>query len=213
VYISIPLLVLVGVSLAACASPPVDASQAALETVRVSQLDKVHRHPEADFTRWNTLYVDTPRIEYAGVPRTERHHRKPEDFQLTERDLERLREQLVKAVESGWGETPGWTVVDAPGPDTLVLQTTLADYYLHAPIRDDYPGRTSPFVRESSRFALEARLLAPDGKLLLESSDRRVTGERGGGPMMRFEGVLYWSHVYRDFHRWARQLQPALASS
>jgi hypothetical protein len=213
VYLSIPGLVLLSVSLAACASAPGDPSRATLEPIQVSQLDEVHRHPDADFGRWNTLYVETPQIQYARVPRAERQHRKPEDFQLAERDLQRLRAQLVKAVESGWGETPGWTVVDAPGPDTLVLQTTLADYYLHAPIRDDHPGRTSTFVRESSRFTLEARLLTPDGELLLESSDRRVTGERGGGPMMRFEGVLYWSHVYRDFHRWSRQLQPALAGS
>jgi hypothetical protein len=206
-------LLLLGAFLAACATPPADSSGTGLEVVRVSHLDEVRRAPDAIFRRWDTVYVDTPQIEYARAPRSERSFRRAEDYQLTERDVERLREQLVKAVEAGWGETPGWTVVDEPGPDTLVLQATLSDFYLYAPIRDDYPGRTTTLVRESSRFSLEARLLTPDGQLLLESSDRRVTGERGGGPLTRFEGVIYWSHLYRDFHRWARQLQPALADT
>jgi hypothetical protein len=197
--------------LAGCATAPLGPSDAALQALEPARLDELYRHPDADFTRWNTLYVEPLHVTYAHALRSEPRFRKPEDFQLDDRDQARLRSQVIKALETAWGDT--WTLVDAPGPGTLVLQLELSDFYLYAPIRDDYPGVARSYTRESSRFLLHARLLSPEGELLLESRDRRVTGDRGSGPFTRFSGVFYWSDVYRDFQRWAQLLQPALIDS
>jgi hypothetical protein len=206
-------LVLLGALLAACAGVPTGPSDASLEPLARSQLSELYRRPGVDYSRWSTLYVESPQVHYAKALRGDRRHRKPEDFQLIEREIQVLRKQLVTAIQAAWGDTPGWTVVDEPGPDTLVLQPLLSDFFLYAPIRDDYPGSSRTFARESSRFVLDARLLAPDGELLLESRDQRVTGDRGSRPLTPFSSVVYWRDVHREFQRWARQLQPALVAS
>lgn len=207
------VIILLSVVLGACASKPAGPESAALEALDQSRLDEVYRLPGVDFGRWTTLYVEAPEVIYDRNRRTDPRHRKEEDFQLNERDLEQLRKQLVKALEVAWGERPGWTLVDEPGPDTLVLQPVLSNFHLSAPIRDDYPGIARNYTRESSRFLLDVRLLGPDGEVLLESRDRRVTGDRGARPLTRFNSVVYWSDVYIDFQRWARELQSALVAS
>lgn len=205
------LAILLSALLTGCATAPIGPSDAALQTLEPSRLDEVYRRPGVDFTRWNTLYVEPVQVSYDRAVRSDLRYRKHEDFQLDEREHARLRAQLIKALETAWGDT--WTLVDQPGPDTLVLQAVLSDFYLYAPIRDDYPGIARNYTRESSRFLLDVRLLSPEGEVLLESRDRRVTGDRGSGVFTRFSGVFYWSDVYRDFQRWARLLQPALIDS
>lgn len=207
------LLVLLGTMLAACASPSDGSSDAALLPLPQFRPGEAYRRPDVDFTRWTSLHVAAPRIRYDDGSRGDARYRKAEAFHLDEREQQILHEKLVQAIHDTWGEAPGWTLVDSPGPDTLVLQVELSDFYLYAPLRDDYAGISRTYTRESSRFTLQARLLTPGGELLLESRDRRVTGERGSGRLTRFSEVFYWGHIHRDFQRWARKLQPALLAS
>lgn len=206
-------VLLLGALLAACATPATGPSDVALQPLTQFHSAEVYRRPDVDFSRWNTLHVAAPKIRYDDGSRRDARYRKQEDFHLDEREQQILHEKLVQAIRDTWGETPGWLLVETPGPDTLVLQAELSDFYLYAPLRDDYPGIYRSYTRESSRFVLEVRLLTPGGELLLESRDRRVTGDWGSGRLTRFSGVFYWGHVYRDFQRWARQLQPALIAS
>lgn len=206
-------LVLLGALLSACASPTAGSSDAALQLLPQFHPGEAYRRPDVDFRRWPTLHVAAPQIRYDDGSRGDARYRKAEDFHLDEREQQVLHEKLVQAIQDTWSEAPGWTLVDSPGPDTLVLQVELSDFYLYAPLRDDYPGIRRTYTRESSRFTLEARLLTPGGELLLESRDQRVTGDRGSGRLTRFSEVFYWGHIHRDFQRWARKLQPALIAS
>jgi hypothetical protein len=207
------LAVLSGLLLAACASAPAGSTDPALQSLRLAQLDEVYRRPGVDPGRWNALYVGAPEIVYDQGSRGDSRYRKAEDFELDEKEQRLVHEKLVQAIKAEWGKAPGWTLVDAPGPDVLVLQTRLTDFYLYAPLRDDYPGRRRTYTRESSRFVLDVRLLAPDGELLLESRDRRVTGQRDGRPLELSSSVFYWGQLSRNFQSWARQLRPALDAS
>lgn len=208
--IQYPVIMLSALLAAACANAPSNPSDDALRPLALSQLDEAYRRPDVDFGRWKTLYVEAPEIAYDRGSRGDSRYRKSEDFELDEKDRRLLHEKLVQAIEAEWGGAPGWTLVDEPGPDALVLKTRLSDFYLYAPLRDDYPGRQRTYTRESSRFVLEVQLRAPDGTLLLESRDRRITGERDGRSLDLSSSVFYWGHLSRDFRRWARDLQRAL---
>jgi hypothetical protein len=208
-----PVIMLSALLAGACANAPSKPSKDGLQPFALSQFDEVYRRPDVDFGRWRTLYVEAPQIAYDRGSRGDTRYRDSEDYELDERELKQVHEKLVQAIEAEWGRVHGWKLVDEPGPDTLVLQTRLSDFYLYAPLRDDYPGRRRTYTRESSRFVLEARLFASDGELLLESRDRRVTGQRDGRQLSLSSSVFFWGQLSRDFQRWAGQLRPALKTS
>lgn len=205
--------VLFSMLLAACAGPQPGPADPRLSSFGPTRLDEVYRRPDVDFGHWNALHVSAPQIAYDHGSRGDARYREAEDFELDDKQRRLVHEKLVQAVATEWGGSKGWKLVDEPGPDVLVLETRLADYYLYAPLRDDYPGRRRTYVRESSRFLLEARLLSPDGELLLESRDRRVTGHQDGRPLSLSSSVFYWGQLARDFQRWAQELRPALEGS
>ncbi len=199
--------------LAACAgSSPQGPSDPALQALPGPHKE-LYRRDGTDFSSWQRLHVAPLEISYDRRSRRDPRYPRPEDYQLDERELRTLQQQLVKALAATWGEQPGWQLVDEPDGQSLTPQVHLRDFYLYAPLKDDYPGSSRTLTRESSRFLLDARLLAPDGSILLESRDRRVTGERGSGPLTlrTFSSVVYWQQAYQELRRWALQLRPLLA--
>lgn len=175
-----------------------------------STLDSLFVAPEADFSRYQSIYIQPLEIHYDPSPRQDSLRRGRDAFQLDERQRAQLQQQYERAVTAVWSEQPGWTQVSEPGPGVLILRSTLKDYYLYASLRNDHAEPNRTLAGESSRFTLQAQLLdGGSGELLLQSEDHRVTGDRniGASGLRPFSSVRYWSDFYQDINSWARQLR------
>jgi len=188
----------------------------ALTLVGCSSSMTTDAETESSLQGYHSLYIEPLVIHYDPSPHQDSLHRGPEAFQLDERQHQRLQQEFEQAVTGAWQRRPGWRQAAAPGPGVVSLKVELDRFRLHAPLRDERPEPAHTLVGESSRFTLVAQLLdSATGEVLLESRQRRVTGERGGGSerLRPFSAVRYWSDFHRSVAGWARQMQRALPSS
>lgn len=212
------LLSAVLVLLAGCMSQPSSETEppAGLHRVSSSGLDAVFMATNADFHSYHAIYIEPLTIHYDPAPRRDSLQRRSDAFQLTDPQRAYLQTQYEQAVLAAWRSWPGWQLVDQPAPGVITLRTELQDFYLYAPLQDKEPTPTRTLIGESSRFTLIAKLIDSETEtVLLESRDRRVTGERNSRVerMRPFSAVRYWSDFYQNIMSWAGQLGRTLESS
>lgn len=212
------LVVVMGMSLLAACSTTRDSdatAPAGLSEVRAGGLDQLFIAPTVDFSQYRSLYIEPLEISYDESPRQDNLQRGPDAFRLDTAEREQLQKEFERALYRAWEERPGWERADKPAPGVLVLRTELEDFYLYASLKNNRPEPARTMARETSRFKLMAQLVdAESGALLLETRDRRVTGERGNGPgtLQSFSSVAYWNDFHNDIHSWGRQLARALTA-
>lgn len=178
-----------------------------------STLDSLFIAPGADFSQYQSIYIQPLEIRYDPSPRQDSLRRGSDAFRLDERQRAELQRQYERAIGAVWSEQPGWAPVSEPGPGVLVMRSILDNYYLHASLRNDHAEPNRTLVGESSRFTLQVQLVdGGSGELLLQSDDKRVTGDTsmGASGLRPFSAVRYWSDFYQDINSWARQLRNAL---
>jgi hypothetical protein len=127
------------------------------------------------------------------------------------RDAEAKAAELTAALRRGFAKD--FTVVDAPGPGVLVIETTLTRLEASRPTMADYhrePGLGFESVYAGGA-AVDVRMTR-DGSDIAVLKDRYVGSFSDGSPRI---GV--WQDTDRAFSQWSRQLpvwvaQPETAS-
>jgi len=130
---------------------------------------------------------------------------------VTVRDAEAKAAELTAALRRGFAKD--FTVVDAPGPGVLVIETTLTRLEASRPTMADYhrePGLGFESVYAGGA-AVDVRMTR-DGSDIAVLKDRYVGSFSDGSPRI---GV--WQDTDRAFSQWSRQLpvwvaQPETAS-
>ena len=211
------------VALAGCGSQPKSASSSAdievpagMQAITGTGLDAVHIAPGVDFADYRSFYIEPVAIQYDPTPRADSLHRGADAFRLDQRDLETLRGRYQRALTEVLEARLGWEPVDRPGPGVVTLRSELRDFYLYASLRNDLPQSSQTLTGESSRFTVLVQAVdSATGQVLLQSSDRRVTGDRGASPgnLRHFSAVRYWSDFRQDIDRWARRLSDAMSAA
>lgn len=172
--------------------------------------DKAQVMQPAALSNVRSVYVAPVALE---LPAAERRNDRRADAPrpVTARDAETRAAELTAALRRGFAKD--FTVVDAPGPDVLVVEATLTRLESSRPTMADY--QREPGLGFESVYAGGAALsvrLSRDGSEVASLSDRYVGSFSDGTPRI---GV--WQDSDRAFSRWSRQLpswvaQPETAS-
>jgi hypothetical protein len=170
--------------------------------------------PGTDWSRFRTI-----QLRELAIPQEVRDAAPP--GQTTRfRESFVLRDQDVAAIQRAYAEVTrdvlssgGFTFVETPGPDTLIVAPRIIDIRLNAPIEDTRSrsaGRGRTFTRGMGSIAIAAALAdGPTGKVLAEVADRNVSADIWGIN----NRATNMGELRQAFRQWARLLRNRLNES
>ena len=151
---------------------------AGLETIEMRGIDLAAVDPLVDFGGYSSMIVDPVEVTFAAEWEPTRP---ASSFDYSERDLQRLKEDVGKVVREGFEDKIGrgdrYPLADAPGPGVLRIRAQLVDVRLNAP---DLPtaARTEQYARSAGEWTLVADLVdAESGAVVGRLVDRWVDPE------------------------------------
>lgn len=174
-----------------------------LEAVEMRGMDYAALDPQTDFAGFTRVIVDPVDVsldaDWSAYGPTSA-------LDPSERDLERLREQMAAVVREGFmdafREGSRYQLVEDAAPGTLRVRARLVDVRLNAP---DFPGptRTEQFARSAGEWTLVAELVdAQDAAVVGRLVDRWVDPDEQY--LRRMTRVENTRALQRAVDAWAR---------
>lgn len=179
-----------------------------LERRKVKGLDNVYVRPNVQFAPYKSVQLEPTPVEF------QKNWEKSFDFsnRPSADDMQKIRTKLSELMREGFTEelvSNGYTVVDAPADDTLVVRTAIIDLFVNAPDLSN-PGITRSYTTSAGfmTLVLEARD-GPSGQLLARVVDAR-SESTAGGYLTWTNSVTNVSDAKRMISVWAKRLRQAL---
>ena len=148
----------------------VPMSSDSLRQIDSPNLDELYLRPDYDLSRFDSLYVATPEINFEKGWR--------EDQNVRDRDEERIRELLanetVRVFKDELPRGTGLPAVSSPGPSTLVITPTISNLYLNSPF-NSRGYQITVLAEDAGYMTMNVELTDSDGKVLLKMSDKGRT--------------------------------------
>lgn len=168
--------------------------------------------PGADLQRYSKVMVQEVTVSYKTPPRPGRFAQEEggSNYALPDSAIRSLKQYFHTAFVKALGKSESFTVVDAPGPDVLLLSGHIVNLEIDVPpSRDQDPGET---VYASSSGQMTLLLDARDsqsGEPLVRVGQVRAIEMPDGG-FYQSDPVSNSSAVRGMFETWARDLQREL---
>ena len=179
-----------------------------LERRKVKGLDNVYVRPNVQFTPYKSVQLEPTPVEF------QKNWERSFDFsnRPSAEDMQKIRTKLSELMREGFTEelvTGGYTVVDAPADDTLLVRTAIIDLFINAPDTMD-AGITRSYTTSagSMTLVLEARD-GPSGQLLARVVDSR-TNDTPGGRLTWTNAATNTADAKRMIAEWAKRLRQSL---
>jgi hypothetical protein len=175
-----------------------------------TRLNAVFVRPDAEIKAYRSVMLDPVEVAFARNFEANRGGRSGLS-RLDAGDLAAIRSSLAEMMREIVGAElarGGYTLVDAPGPDTLRVTAAIVDLYINAPDTMT-AGRSRTYVADSGRMTLVAELRdSTTGELLARAVDTR-TG-RNAGTFMVANRVTNTADARRAMGVWATALRRGL---
>ena len=191
-----------------------DVSFDNLERIKDARVAAAYIDPDADFTVFNRVMILDPYVAFRANWQRDVNRSNPGN-RVSARDMDRIRaaaadlmrDTFIEALEAG----DGFTIVDEPGEDVLVLRPAIIELDITSP--DTQPaGRSRSFSASAGAATLYIELFdGASGKIIGRAADRRVAS-RPGSQMMWSNRVTNVSDARRMFRVWADRLREFLDS-
>ena len=193
----------------ACVSqtPLPAVSEDGLNLVANSNFDALYIRQGTDFEKYAKLSIQPVTIAYSDERRTMHPILRDEDFQFSEKELGYFQERSAKGFIEGIEKS------NTDKQATLIVRSTIKDFYLVAPIKINLIQPNKNYVNESSRMEITTELIDANSQaVLLRVSDDIETGYFNGGShnLRPMNSVTYWQDVYREFRRWGHRIKTAI---
>jgi Protein of unknown function (DUF3313) len=179
-----------------------------LEKRKVKGLDNVYVRPNVQFTPYKSVQLEPTPVEF------QKNWEKSFDFNRrpSAEDMQSIRTKLSELMREGFTQElveNGYTVVDAPANDTLLVRTAIINLFINAPDLND-PGITRSYTSSSGSMTLvlEARD-GPSGQLLARVVDTR-SEDTAGGRLEWTNRATNTTDAKRTISVWAKRLREAL---
>jgi hypothetical protein len=179
-----------------------------LERRKVKGLDNVYVRPNVQFTPYKSVMLEPTPVEF------QKDWEKSFDFSRrpSADDMQKIKTKLSELMREGFTKElvdNGYTIVEAPVPDTLLVRTAIINLFVNAPDLND-PGMTRSYTSSagSMTLVLEARD-GPSGQLLARVVDSRSEDTPGG----RLEWTNRTTNIAdakRTISVWAKRLRESL---
>jgi len=178
-----------------------------LERRKVKGLDLVYVRPNVQFTPYKSVQLEPTPVEFQkDWDRSFDFSRRP-----SASDMQKIKDTLSQLMREGFTDElvkGGYTVVDTPADDTLLVKTAIINLFINAPETSD-PGITRSFTTSagSMTLVLEARD-GPSGQLLARVIDER--SDSSSNRLTWTNSVTNTADARRMIAEWARRLRQSL---
>jgi hypothetical protein len=179
-----------------------------LERRKVKGLDNVYVRPDVQFTPYKSVQLEPTSVEF------QKNWAKSQDFNRrpSAEDMQKIKDKLSELMREGFTQElvkGGYTVVDAPADDTLLVRTAIINLFINAPDLQD-AGITRSYTTSagSMTLVLEARD-GPSGQLLARVVDSR-SDDQAGGSLMWTNSATNTADAKRMIAEWAKRLRQSL---
>jgi hypothetical protein len=179
-----------------------------LERRKVKGLDNVYVRPNVQFAPYKSVQLEATSVEF------QKNWEKSQDFNRrpSAEDMQKIKDKVAELMRQSFTEElvgHGYTVVDAPADDTLLVRTAIINLFINAPDLQD-PGITRSYTTSagSMTLVLEARD-GPSGQLLARVVDSR-TDSTAGGALTWTNAATNTNDAKRMFGEWAKRLRQSL---
>jgi Protein of unknown function (DUF3313) len=199
----------------AAASPavqPQTAAQAGLVRTTDTRSRIVYQKPGTNWSRFRTIQLmalEVPPDARDASSSGSRRTRMRESFVLQDRDVQDLQSAFAQSVRTAMTNA-GFTLVDTPQADTLVIGPMVSDITLSAPVSNTRAsGRSRVYSRGAGSISIAAVLAdATTGEVL-----GQVASAHAPSNMWRINNrVTNMSDARQAFSQWGRQLANTLRS-
>lgn len=179
-----------------------------LERRKVKGLDNVYVRPNVQFTPYKSVQLEPTQVEF--------QNNWEKSFDISDRptagEMQKIKDKLAELMRKGYTEElvkHGYTIVEAPAEDTLLVRTAIINLFINAPDLNN-PGITRSYTTSagSMTLVLEARD-GPSGQLLARVVDSR-TDETPGGTLMWTNAATNTNDARRMIDEWAKRLRQSL---
>ena len=179
-----------------------------LELRKVKGLDLVYVRPNTEFPAYKSVQLEQVGVEFAkGWEKNSRDF----DRRPTAQDMQEIKEKLGALVQETFKQElvkHGYTVVDSPADDTLLVRTAIINLYINAPDVDSSVNvRTYTTSAGSMTLVLEARD-GPTGQLQARVIDGRE--DNSSGRMTWTNRATNTTEARRIIEVWAKRLRESL---
>jgi len=184
------------------------ADWSGLEPVHMKGMDIASVRPGAEFGRYDRVLLEP--IEVGLAPEWE-PLRPGSPFSLSERDLQKLRQDVAEPLRESFVKTIGrdgkYPLVEEPGPGVVRIRLSVADVRLNAPNLETV-ARSEQWARSAGEMTLVAELIdAESGMLLARIIDRWIDPD---GPLQRYTWVENNLAIGRAAEEWADAIRSHL---
>lgn len=162
-------------------------------------------HPDADFTKYNALYLWEAEFQYRDVGPARRSrgtmmNTRQREFGISDEDREKFEEVLSDAFVEEVQKAKNFKIVDEIGPNTLIMRGAILDIISRVP--PERIGRTEVYLANIGEATLVLELIdASNGEVVALVAERRVLGSnRIDAFSMPTNNVT----IIADVKRWAR---------
>jgi hypothetical protein len=179
-----------------------------LELKKVKGLDLVYVRPDTQFPAYKSVQLEQVGVEFAkNWERDSRDY----DRRPSASDLQEIKQRLGDLVQQVFKEElvkHGYTIVDTPADDTLLVRTAIINLYVNAPEIDSAVNvRTYTTSSGSMTLVLEARD-GPTGQLQARVVDAR--SDTNTGHMTWTNRATNTANARQMIEVWAKRLRESL---
>ncbi len=186
-----------------------------LKRIKKSVADEAYINPDIDLSGFTSVIIDLVDVSYKRTPRrtsTSRASATSGNFALTDKQMADMKQMFQEEFERAMSEGDGWSVVDASGPDVLLVHAELVNLVVKVPT-EPTASRSSYYVSELGEVTLVGELRdSQSGEILARAVDRQVIRPVGASQsqLRRTMSVSARSDIRRYFRDWALLLRKRL---
>ncbi|MEO7386167.1 MAG: DUF3313 family protein [Gammaproteobacteria bacterium] len=199
-------------TLVACAAPnPVIEADGptydGMVPVRDSGMKEAWIKPDINISTYRHILLEPTEVQFRAVrptAGTTLGRSRDTEFPLRPVDQQRLVDTVTEVFREELAKSRNLTLVSEPGPDVLLVTTSLLDVVSRVPPEE--PGRNEIFLDQVGEATLVLELKdSESGETLARAVDRRAADpvDTGGVNVSRVTSVTAWSEVRRVARRWA----------
>jgi len=210
--------ILVGLAGCGAAPPPTvqtgpDAEVTAdgLHRVDNSVMAMAWVKPDLNLQGYTKLMIEEVTVAYQKEPRatTQSPGSSEDNFALTPSEMANLKSWFHEAVVTALTRDDGWQIVDAPGPDVLLISAYLIDLVVRVPAQDMSRQRT--YTRSYGEVTLVLELQDSESEeFLARVADRRDPTRATDNGLARVSPSFVRADVQALFDYWTNPLRQSL---
>lgn len=166
--------------------------------------------PDIDFSKYNQFIAGNTFLEFRAVRKisSTQAMSTSREFYIDEKNREQLREEVSTIFQNELAKSTRFTMVEAPGPNVLVIGGGLLDIVSNVP--PEPVGRANIYISSVGEITLLLEIAdSMSGEVIFRAAERRIA-ERDSGQAMLSNSVSNWAEIRRLLRRWAITLREGL---